>query len=216
MGDAFFRWDGFSQYASSSDFLPSVALVSIFWTITAVLTAVIVWVLLKAFEWFCQRAVLKIRIEHLLFYLGVFILLGALVWKGKKLVWPNLETTLQIKLIVFVCVVLVTVVFTVLTRNRTEQWLSIIQERITPLVWIFGMFIFLSVPLVTYHAWFKNTGRIISERSQQTSATNGSRSNIILVTFDALAAREMSTYGYQKKQRRLLINGLKRRQYLQK
>jgi len=31
--DAFFRWDGFSFYASLSEFLPSVALVTIFWSI---------------------------------------------------------------------------------------------------------------------------------------------------------------------------------------
>ncbi len=43
MGDVFYRWDGFSYYASFSEFLPSVALITILWSIVAVFTAVLVW-----------------------------------------------------------------------------------------------------------------------------------------------------------------------------
>jgi arylsulfatase A-like enzyme/preprotein translocase subunit SecE len=199
LGDAFSRWDGFRQYASFPEFLPSVALVLILWSIAAIFVTVIIWIVLKAFEWFRCRTGLKVKTEHLLFLSGGFVLFGGLVWKVKKVIWPNVETTLQIKVIVFICVVLLTVFFTVSTRKRSVQWLSIIRERITPLVWIFGILVFLSVPLVAYHAWIKDTGSIISERTKQPYGILSNRPNIILLTFDALAAREMSKYGYCKK-----------------
>ncbi len=50
MGDAFYRWDGFRYHSSFSDFLPSAALVSILWSIVAVLTSIMIWILVKIVE----------------------------------------------------------------------------------------------------------------------------------------------------------------------
>ena len=72
MGDAFFRWDGFRYYASFSEFLPSVALVTILWSIVAALTAILVWLPLRALEWLCLRMAWKIRIKQLWAFLWVF------------------------------------------------------------------------------------------------------------------------------------------------
>jgi arylsulfatase A-like enzyme len=198
MDDAFFRWDGFSYYASFYEFLPSVALASILWGIIAVITATFVWLLLSVYDKLCKRTGLKIRSQHVLFFTVIFVLLGALAWEGKKFIWPDVETSGEIKIIVFLCVVLVSIILSVLFRNKTERWLSIIQERITPLVWLFGIFVVLSVPLVAYHAWFKGHDKTVSAGSQSSYADKISRPNIILVTFDALTARNMSVYGYHK------------------
>ena len=43
MGDAFFRWDGFSYYATFREFLPAVALITILWSIVAVFAALVIW-----------------------------------------------------------------------------------------------------------------------------------------------------------------------------
>jgi arylsulfatase A-like enzyme len=198
MGDAFFRWDGFSYYASFSEFLPSVALASILWSMVALFTALIAWVLFKAFEWLSYKTGLKIKNEHLLFFTGMFILSGALVWKIKNLIWPNVETTIEIKIAVLITIAFVSVFLSILFRNKAVRWLHIIQERITPLVWLFGIFVMLSVPLVGYHLLFKGTDKIIPSESPLTSLSGESPPNIMLLTFDALTARNMSVYGYHK------------------
>jgi arylsulfatase A-like enzyme len=197
MVNAFYRWDGFSYYASFAEFLPSVALASILWSFVSILTTIIVWMLFSLFEWFCSRIGFKIRVEHLLLYSGVFILLGVLVWKGKTQIWPYVQTTLAIKLGVFICVALLSIFLIWMFRNKAEQLIGILIERVTPLVWLFGIFVILSVPLVAYHTWWKQADKV-EPHSTQSSEADKTRPNIILVTFDALTARNMSVYGYEK------------------
>ncbi len=197
MGDAFYRWDGFSYYASFTEFFPSLALASILWSILAVLTAIFIWLLFNLIESLCCRAGLKIRVVHLLFYSGFFVLSGALIWKGKKLIWPLVQTTLEIKLIVFFCVTLVTIFFVWLFRNKAERWMSIVQEKITPLVWLFGIFILISIPLVAFHTLWKQADKL-EPKSTPSYLIEKNRPNIILITFDALTASNMSVYDYKK------------------
>ncbi|MBI5675453.1 MAG: sulfatase [Nitrospirae bacterium] len=84
---------------------------------------------------------------------------------------------------------------TYLLRNRAGQWTVVMQERITPLVWLFGVLIIFSVPFVSYHKWFKKSDDKVV---RGTTVADVNRPNIILVTFDALTAREMSAYGYHR------------------
>lgn len=194
MGDVFNRWDGFSYYASFSEFLPSVALAFILWSIVSVFFAVPVWAVFQLLTWVGNRAGLKIKIDHLLLNAALSVIIGVLFWKGKKLIWPDIQTTFAIKLSVLLFTVLLSIYLAWLFRNRAVRWFEVVGERITPLVWIFGSILFLSIPLVAYHALSKNVDRIIP----QEMAGQGERPNIILVTFDALAAREMSLYGYHR------------------
>ena len=199
MGDAFYRWDGFSYYASFSEFLSAIALTSILWSIVAVFVTILVWLSFRILIRGFRLLELKIGLEHLLLYMGVFILLGILAWKGKKILWPYVQTTLQVKLIVLVFVAFLSALLTWLFRNRAEKIIDTIQDRITPLVWLFGLFIIFSVPLVAYHTWWKQTDKSGPLEKTESSVTDKNRPNIILVTFDALAAHDMSAYGYSKK-----------------
>jgi arylsulfatase A-like enzyme len=198
MNDVFYRWDGFKMYASFAEFLPSISLAFILWSIIAVLITLVVWFTLITLEQFAQKIWLKIKREHILFFSGVFVVLGALAWKGKKVIWSDVETSIQIKQVVFICVLLAAVALTFIARKRTKQWLDIVQYRITPLVWIFSIFLILSVPMVVYHAWYKVPEKVVSKNTKHPQAFSPNRPNIILVTFDALAAREMSLYGYHR------------------
>ncbi|GBE16480.1 arylsulfatase [bacterium BMS3Abin15] len=198
LGDAFYRWDGFNLHSTFIEFIPSVALAAILWSIVALFTSLLVWLLLSSIEWVCHRMGLKITIEHLLVYLSILIILGGLGWKGKKLLWPLILTSQQTKLIVLICVSLLSVFLTWLLRDRAEKWVGIIHERITPLVWFFGMIVLVSIPVVTYHTWFKDTDKVITKEVTRPSVSDKKRPNIILVTFDALAAGDMSTYGYHR------------------
>jgi len=197
-GDAFYRWDGFSYYASFGEFLPAVALAFIIWSLVAALAAVAVWlsfrILIPAFRIFG----LKIKFEHLLSYVVVFIVLGALVWKGKKIIWPYVQTTLQLKLIVALSLALLSAALIWLFRSRAEKAVALIHERITPLVWLFGIFVILAVSIVAYYTWSDGPDIMGSQRITPSLSTNKNQPNIILVTFDALAARNMSAYGYRR------------------
>lgn len=89
--------------------------------------------------------------------------------------------------------------------NRTKQWkdrtgqlLGIVQERITPLVWLFGLWIVIAVPLVVYQTWGKETDKEVSHENVHIPVSNKERPNILFVTFDALRAHSMSLYGYHR------------------
>ncbi len=196
-GDAFYRWDGFSYYASFYEFLPAIALASILWSIAAVLTAILVWVSFRTVILASRIVGLKISFEHLLFYIGIFILFGALFWKGKKILWPYAQTPLNVKLIVLVSVALLSLFLSWLFRSRADKTIAIIEERITPLVWLFGFIVISSVPLVAYNTWWKTDKTEL--QNSKSLAANDNRPNIILVTFDGLAASNMSVYGYDRK-----------------
>ncbi len=197
VGDAFYRWDGFKHYASFSEFLPSIALIIILWTLVVILTSLLLWIHFRLFEWFSQRLGLKVKLENLLVFAGVFVLLGLIVWAGKRHVLPQMISALQLKLILLLGVALNAIFITWLLRRKSEQLIDIIQERITPLVWLFSILLIISVPLVTYHTLVKQGDKVISQINCKPVEDKG-RPNIILVIFDTLAARNMSFYGYHR------------------
>ena len=198
MGDAFYRWDGFSYYASFREFLPSVALVFILWSFVAVLAAILLWLSFRILNLTFRIIGLEIEFEHLLLYIGVFMLFGALVWKGKKIIWPYVQTTFQIKLVVLLCISIVSLLTVRLFRDKAKQWTGIFMQRITPLVWLFGIFVILAVPLIAYYTWRDGPDITVSQKITPNLSVDKNRPNIILVTFDALAARHMSAYGYNR------------------
>ncbi len=191
MGDAFYRWDGFRYYASFLEFLPNVALVAIIWSIVAVFIALLVWLPVRAVEWFCQRRRWKVTVEHLLLFICISVFLGAAVWLTKRFIWESTPTTLELKLIALSGVIFAAIFLTWLFRNKAA---GVIRERITPLVWLFGILVLLSVPLAAFQMGGGQTDRVVSQKSSEPPK----RPNIILVTFDTLTARDMSVYGYNR------------------
>ena len=129
LGDVFYRWDGFSYHSSFMEFLPSVALVVIIWTIVALLTTALIWLPFSLIEALSNRIGLKIKIEHLLVYTCVLIIWGLLVWEGKKLLFPYVQTTYLIKLIVFLFVHLLAVITAWLVRDRAGHWTEAVLDR---------------------------------------------------------------------------------------
>ena len=196
-GDAFYRWDGFKYYASFYEFLPSIALVSVIWSFFAVLSALIVWLLFTILIWICRCANLRVRNDHLVLNTGLLLLIGVILWTTKKLIWLEIQTTAEEKYIVILFGVLLSVFLTWLFRNKTERLIDIISERITPLVWIFGIIVCLSLPVVTFYALWEPHDKVI-ENSEVLYSKVDRRPNIILVTYDALTSKDMSLYGYHR------------------
>ena len=199
LGDAFYRWDGFRMHSTFIDFLPSIALAVILWNIVAILVSILVWLFLSALSWFSQGSTLKLSREHLFIYFTVFGVLSILAWQIKKFMWIDLQTTYFTKAAVFLFVCSISCFIVWGLRNRAMRLMQVIDERLTPLVWLFGMLLMLSVPLVTYHAWFKDAdNKLMAQKFDRSSVSDKKRPNIILVTFDSLSTKNMSMYGYQR------------------
>lgn len=198
LGDAFSRWDGFSYYAPFSEFLPSLALAFILWSIVAFLAAVLAWLLLIVLEQMFSTVRLHINSGHIILYSLFIGLCGFLAWKAKKLLWGDAQTAFQIKLAVFGCISLVSLGLTWLFRGQVEKWVAGINERITPLVWTFGVLLLFSFPVVALNMWIKGTDARLHNFAFSADSDR-TKPNIVLVTFDALAAQEMSLYGYNRK-----------------
>jgi arylsulfatase A-like enzyme len=196
--DIFYRWDGFKYYGSFSEFLPSVALATILWSSMVMFITLLAWFSGKMAGWFCKRMGREFKTEHLLLFISAFLLLGIAAWKGKLLILGKVQTSPQLKLIVFLCVILIAIFPTWLFRNKAERWMGLIQKHITPLVWLFGSCVVFFVPLLIYHMQEKPEDNLIPSKIALSYGSNKSRPNIILVTFDSLTARDMSLYGYHR------------------
>ncbi len=191
--DALYRWDGFKFHSTFIEFIPSVALVTICWSIVAAIVAFVVWLLIRGFEWFCLRMGWKINAELILMFIGIFVLLTLATMIGKTLLTKTLllHTT---KLIILFSIFVTSIYLAWQYRNKSE----IVNESITPLVWLFGIWLMVSLPIVIYHTWIKQANNPLSQSISQPSLEDMKRPNIILVSFDSLTARDMSAYGYSR------------------
>lgn len=198
LGDAFYRWDGFSYYASFLEFLPAVALISVLWSIVAVIASIIVWLLYKLLYWICKCFKLKILSEHVFLNTCLLISFGAIVWTSKKLIWPDPQTTPVEKLILVVSVTLLSVLLTWQLRNKAELLLRTLFEHLSPLIWLFVIIVGLSLPLVIFYALREPVDKTILSVAARPSEADGDRPNIVLVTYDALTSKDMSVYGYHR------------------
>jgi arylsulfatase A-like enzyme len=196
MGDVFYRWDGFKYYASFSEFLPNVSLVAIFWSIIAILSAVLVWLPIRMISFFC-RYIKWNNAQRLFEFAYIFVSVGAVMLIMKRIIWSDVPLPPYVKLIIILVGTLAALFIDWLLHSKFE----LIQNRITPLVWIFGLFVIMSVPLVGYHmyhtTWQQKNEKVYQELILSSEA-NITRPNIIFITFDALTTKDMSAYGYHR------------------
>jgi arylsulfatase len=186
---------------SLQDFIPSLAIAYVIWSILGIFVAILLWIPLNLLKWFCNLFRLNVGIDHILSFAGIFIILGLLSWICKQLLLSNIETSFQLKILVLTSVSIISIYLTWLFQTKTEKWIESINNRLTPLVLIFGLLMIFSLSLVTYVIFFKDSNEKIQavardEASSTKPAAN--KPNIILVTFDGLSPRHMSVYGYKR------------------
>ncbi len=197
LGDAFYRWDGFRYYASFSEFLPSLALVSLLWSLVALIASFPLWLFIRIGSLMFKSIGWQVTTHTLLMFTVIYCVLIALFWMGKQIIFP-FYATLGIKLIILLLMGVLSVFLTLTLRNRSEQWINIAEEKFTPLVWLFSVWLVISVFLVTYYTWIKKAGSLHSEKIIFSAVKDRNWPNIILVTFDALTTRDMSLYGWYR------------------
>lgn len=195
VGDILYRWDGFRYYSKFSEFIPSIALIGVIWSLIAAILSLLIWTFLNVLEWIFARMKWKSIVEQILVMISAVLFSGLTAWIIKKIIWQNMSLTYQVKLAVYIILILTIIILTLIFRNK----LSLIQERITPLVWLFGILVILSIPYVIYHTWIKEVDSPVPKREASAdSATEKNDRNIIVVIFDALSAENMSLYGYNR------------------
>jgi arylsulfatase A-like enzyme len=197
MGDAMFRWDGFLYHTYFAGFIPAAALASILWCLVAVTTSLLVSVAGMILKRVCRFIGWDINAQHFLLFIIFFILSGAAAWFVKRNIL-HLAIKMQIALIEFACALIIAVIATWFFRSKARQWIDVIQSHITPLVWLLGFLVILSVPIVAYQVLKTDPGKIQAEGLMPSHSITEDRPNIILVTFDALTAPNMSVYGYHR------------------
>lgn len=156
------------------------------------------WVSFRLVTGVFHLAEIRLSLDQLILLFCFFSLSGAFVWIAKRQLWPEAQTSLQTKLAVFICVAAITGLITWHQRNNASRLTGFIEDRIKPLVWIFGIFFILSVTVISYHAWNKDNNETVSLNKAADASIKFRKPNIILVTFDALATRNMSVYGYSR------------------
>ncbi len=199
LADALYRWNGFRFYATFFEYLPSVALVSVMWSITAVLISLIVWLSLRATYFLCLHFKSNIA-QRLLRFSFFFFSFGAIVFIIKLLAWPNTPIPPQKALIVYSAWTLAAILFTAAIEKFEmiiSQWLNVIQKQITIWVWLFGLFVLCSIPYVAYQTW-GGTDKAVPLEVNQMGAIGKDKPNIVLITFDGMTTKDMSLYGYSK------------------
>lgn len=198
--DAFFQWDGYSYYLRFREILPDFSLAFILWSICSIIFVSILWLI--TFLSFLILSKLKegILYEHILTW---FIIVAGL-YSIKRIYivsTKDIEELIGIDrffiwigggiLIVFICWL-----GRKFIERYTQRVLLKLNNIISPLVWIFGFFLILSIPL-SIPLFFREYGRANITHNEQTLSLK-THPNIILVTMDALSAKDMQVYGYHR------------------
>ena len=196
MGDVFYRWDGFRYYASFSEFLPSVSLATILWSAVSSIFAFIVWIFIKFISSFCQYRKTDSVPSELFIYFFSLLSLAALF--SSFLVWPHkhpfLKLSFSSKLLLPVIAAAIALIVARILRKRP----NFIDERITPLFWLFGILNIIALLIVSFQLVVNPDIKKRIQKESNIATASKNSPNIILVTFDALRARDMSVYGYSR------------------
>jgi arylsulfatase A-like enzyme len=198
LGDAFFRWDGFRYYATFNEFIPAFSLIIILWSSLAICISVIVWLMFSLLVNLIKIAKIKVSEEGFLFFVIILSFAIGLLYVGKVSLFKTTVLSTHSKLVVLACTAFLSIVLTWMLRNKIEKLMVLVQEHLTPLVWIFSVMLIVSVPLVLYHALLEKKDEASTHEISSSVTTEAKKPNIILVTFDALSSKYMSVYGYNR------------------
>ena len=189
---AFHSWDGYSYYMHFTEFLPQLSLSYILWTGVGLIIAIALW--------FIIVSVLKLLPESQgdkrELVITWFLLMTIIIFI-KRTTFRKFSLSMLVglnrSLIILIVVLLITLIIW-LGRNHIRRILDELNYRITPLVWLFAVIVVFAVPGYFIN---KNTYPLNEMKSTVIANAGIGRPNIILVTMDALAARDMQLYGYE-------------------
>jgi arylsulfatase len=199
IGDAFYRWDGFRLHSSFLEFLSNLALITTLWGIISFVVSITIWFIFRVDEWVSETIGWKTNTDTRRLILLIFLSSGFAVWLIKRPILyygvnPDEITTTAFYFF------LLSMLVAWIVRKKSEKWMRIIDEKISPLVSGFGIAFVISLFVVVSLLWsYKFGHKMLNDKTGTSSIISEKSSpNILLITFDALAAEDMSLYGYHR------------------
>jgi arylsulfatase A-like enzyme len=191
---AFYRWDGFSYFIPFKDILPDFSLAFISWTISGLILATFFWLFTY---WFAKKLSLLrvVQFEYLMVWF-LFVALSVFIYGTiHDYFYPSYELIKFVALILLVFLSIACVWY-LERKNRLEKILFGFDDRIKPLVWLFSFLLIFSVAFSIYK---KDSIKTSAQENKVSFVhSENERPNIILVTMDALSAKNMQAYGYHR------------------
>ncbi len=191
----FYKWDGYSFYMRFTDFLPDLSLSYILWTIPGIFIAFFLWILAYGIN----KTFKKIRLEYIIAWIIIIVIIHAIRHIFFVDRFNNSLTNLNDLTILLISSILSGAVIFLINKH-TEAFLSGINTRITPLVWLFVAGLLIALPCSGFSVFRKEPPafKYVNKNSAHVSGINNTNPNIILITWDTLAARDMGLYGYNR------------------
>lgn len=182
-----------------AEFLPQLSLAFILWTLFGAAFAIGIWVVMFAFYKAIPKTLLPVRLEHttaLFIFIGLLILMQLVKRYHFPYVYLTDFITISIAKILLIVGILAAVV-SWLGSKYAERILTWLDDRISPLVWLFA-FLFTSAVLITvFNIGFTEASPVQANRPH-VAGQEKVRPNIIFVLMDALTALDMQVYGYNR------------------
>jgi arylsulfatase len=192
------------------DFLPGLFSVFILWTLISIIFASAFWLFTYGIPKLLPISLKFIHFEHM-----IAALLGVVIIYIIKRNFFNLHIqqltglnrlTLFIISIVFMAGAvwifrkyLETILHRIKVAEYVEKIMNVLDQRITPIIWIFGLFFMVGVFFIIFNkesARFNN--RYYEDSHFRLNKQVKKRPDIIIIVWDALNARDMSMYGYDR------------------
>ncbi len=200
--DAFYYWDGYAFYMYFSEFLPELCLVFVIWTICSVLISLLIWLLIYIVS-VLLRTFSSASIEHIMiFFLFVWLILFI-----KRSFWGDVSLSDVFgadHIVVLASGGLIVMFFVWIIRGFCTRIVEGINDRITPLAWIFAFVFMISVPVsfaMKSSSETNNRSDVYLEdhvKEQPRADESLKRPNIVLVVMDTLTSLDMGLYGYER------------------
>jgi arylsulfatase A-like enzyme len=201
--DAFYKWDGYSFHMRFIEFLPDLSLSFILWTIPWVIFVFVLWLIAYGLFKIIPKSLIAVRIEHMMFFY-IFIVLPLFI---KRTFYNHISVSDLIGLSHLTTLIIggILVALAVWFGYRyVEKILYGIDNRITPLVWLFGLLLVLALPLSIYKPesseakYMPDKGAPVTSQGGVVRTLDKKRPNIILLIMDSLTTKDMQVYGYER------------------
>jgi arylsulfatase A-like enzyme len=183
------------------EFLPNLAMIVLTFTILAASTTGVLKMMEVLVRSIAKR--LGIQIDFGIIYTWSFMVVLSVVMVKFLKLWTDSFISvpyLYWKIFRYLILILILSGASALAWKLRERFAASVIERLTPVFWLFFLISVVSVPVVFYHGFKMRANDFPAPVEASTvSSVSSSKPNIILVTMDALTARDMSLYGYERK-----------------
>jgi arylsulfatase A-like enzyme len=185
-----------------TDFLPDLSFTFVLWSISGAIFAFFFWLITYVFPRIIPGASRIIRFEQIMVWCILFVFVVFMVFLKRTFFNFSIADLIGIShaMLLILGAVVIIAIFWLFSRSKNipyKRILNSLNSSMTPLVWLFVFIFIIAVPL----AASEKEPPVNNEMpfgNMHFSRMDDHRSNIILVTMDALSARDMQLYGFER------------------